>query len=56
MHHVVEARIGVFHQFAEARPFLAELRRVVRGGELARYALNAWPRRKFRWSRRIATR
>ena len=33
MHHVVEAGIGLLHEFTEARPFLAELRRVVRSLE-----------------------
>ena len=34
VHHVIQTRIGLFHQFAELWPFLAELRRVMRGGEL----------------------
>ena len=33
---IVEARIDVDRQFAELRPFLAELRRLVRGLKLLR--------------------
>jgi len=37
-HHVVEAGLHVLHQFAEARPFLAEFRRLMRRRELVAIA------------------